>query len=88
MSKSNKKKKKKEKVVYIDDGRTIADMSGTGRVNPLLGGGAERKGGARRSSFKEQWKTYTEAVKMMFLPMLVVIAILCVAFLIMYFVYR
>ena len=27
---SNKKqKKKKEKIIYIDDGRTIADMSGT-----------------------------------------------------------
>lgn len=89
MSKKDKKKKKKEKVVYIDDGRTIADMSGTGRVNPLLGGGVkERQGGTkRRSTAKEQWKTYTEAVKMMFFPMLVVIAILCVAFLIMYFVY-
>ena len=26
------KKKKKEKVVYIDDGRTISDMSGVGGV--------------------------------------------------------
>lgn len=61
--------KKKEKITYIDDGRTIADMSGV-------------KGGIRlpkreeyrpRASLKEQWQTYKNAVKMMFTPMLVVV---------------
>ena len=28
MGKDNKKKKKKKKTVYVDDGSTIADMSG------------------------------------------------------------
>ena len=68
------KKKKKDKVTYIDDGRTIADMSSVG--------GGPRNG--RRGTFKEQWHTYWEAVKMMFVPMLVVIGILCVAFLVMW----
>ena len=61
--------RKKEKITYIDDGRTLADMSGV-------------KGGMRlpqrdpyrpRASLKEQWQTYLAAVKMMFTPMLVVI---------------
>ncbi|MBO5313417.1 MAG: hypothetical protein J6B29_05565 [Clostridia bacterium] len=73
---SEKKKKKKEKVTYIDDGRTIADMS-------ALGG--YRRGEKPRSSFKEVWKTYWSAVKMMLLPTLVVVGIITLAYLIMYF---
>ena len=73
-----KNKKKKQKVKYIDDGRTVADMSG-------VGGPRYHTSGTRpRASFKEQWKTYTGAVRMMFLPMLVVIGIICLAFLITY----
>lgn len=83
MSKKKKKQKPKEKVRYIDDGRTIADMSGTGKMSPLLG-----SSGKKRASFKEQWKTYISAVKMMFFPMLVVLGILTIAFIIMYFAYK
>ncbi|MBQ8689454.1 MAG: hypothetical protein IJ515_03725 [Clostridia bacterium] len=86
---SKNKKKKKEKVTYIDDGRTIADMSGTGKINPLIGGTSKSsERGKRRATVREQWKTYTEAVKMMFFPMLVVLGILTVAFLIMYLIYK
>ena len=86
---SKKKKKKKEKVIYVDDGRTIADMSGTGKINPLIGNSSKSsERGKRRASAKEQWKTYTEAVKMMFFPMLVVLGILAVAVLLMYLIYK
>lgn len=85
---SKKEKKKKEKVVYIDDGRTIADMSNVtglrkpknnnqGQVPDYLGNTRGRK-----STYKDHWKTYWSAVKMMFLPMLVTIGILCIAFLV------
>ncbi|MBQ8371683.1 MAG: hypothetical protein IJX38_01910 [Clostridia bacterium] len=69
---SKDKKKKKQKVKYIDDGRTIADMSALygRRGEPLK----------KRASFKEQSATFFGAMKMMFIPMLVVIGILSVAF--------
>ena len=75
----SEKKKKKEKVKYVDDGRTIADMSG---VAPRR----SRSSGARpRSTFKERWQTYWMAVRMMILPMFVVLGFLLITYLIMYF---
>ena len=80
-------KKKKEKIVYIDDGSTIADMSS------ISGKKSEKKAeqskfnpnGIRpRAPFKEQWKTYTDAVKMMFLPMLAVLGIIALAYLLVF----
>ena len=81
-----KKKQKKEKVKYIDDGRTIADMSGVGGMRSapkkkkepytptsLMG----------RGTLRDQWNTYKNAVKMMFVPMLVVIAALVLIFLVL-----
>lgn len=62
-------RKKKEKTTYIDDGRTIADMSG-------VSGGfhiPEREKYRPRASFKEIWQTYWAATKMMVKPMLVVV---------------
>ena len=85
---SKKKNKKKEKIRYIDDGRTIADMSGTSKANIFLGGTV--KGGRRRdssrSSLKEQSKTFFGAMRMMFVPMLVTMGIITVAFGIVYVV--
>ena len=79
---SKKNSKKKEKVKYIDDGRTIADMSGTSRANPLLGNSSlSSPRGKRRASGKEVWQTYWAAVKTMVFPMLVVMMIITVAFL-------
>lgn len=71
-------RKKKEKVTYIDDGRTIADMSG------LKGGstGSRRPAGAPRPGFREVWETYWNAVKMMLLPMLVAVGAIVVIFLV------
>ncbi|MBQ9762443.1 MAG: hypothetical protein IJV82_05125 [Oscillospiraceae bacterium] len=68
--------KKKDKIKYIDDGRTLADMSG---VSPRL---PKRNGAAPRPDAKEVWKTYWAAVKMMFVPMLVVIVGLCIVYMI------
>ena len=69
--------KKKEKITYIDDGRTLADMSG-------VKGGIPTRSPLYRASFKEQWKTYWSAVKLMFGPMLVVICALCIIYMLLY----
>lgn len=74
------KKPKKEKVIYIDDGRTIVDMSGLPPRREWL-----KKG--TTSSFKDIWRTYWSAVKMMIKPMLVVIGFICAACLIMTLIY-
>ena len=79
MGKNKGKQKKKQKTVYIDDGSSVADMSSLRRPT------APRLGEPRPyASFREQFKTYTDAVKMMFLPMLAVLGILALAFLIVY----
>ena len=75
-------RKKREKITYIDDGSTVADMS---NVNgPRLG---KRPPGAPGPTFKEAWRTYWDAVKMMFGPMMVVICALGVIYMILYFVF-
>ena len=71
----NEEKKKEDKVVYYDDGRTIADMSGVGRP---------RSQGSH-STFRDKWKTYWSAVKMMLIPMAVAVAALVLVYLLMYF---
>ena len=69
-------KKKKEKITYIDDGRSFADLS---NVNGLGGGMKFSKTGTT-SSPSDIWNTYWSAVKFMFKPMLVVIGFLCLLF--------
>ena len=79
----NKNKKKKKKPIYIDDGSTVADMSGIrGGITP----NSHKNSLRPRATFKEQFKTYTDAVKMMFLPMLAVLGIIALAFLIVYII--
>ena len=73
-----KQKEKKEKVKYIDDGRSIADMSSLGPRHMSSGKGRPR------STFKERWQTYWMAVRMMILPTIVVLGILALTYLIMY----
>ena len=74
-------RKKKEKVIYVDDGRTIADMSGVS--GPRQGGSASRP----PLDPKAVWKTYWGAVKMMIGPMLAVICALCILYMILYAVF-
>ena len=73
---SNKNKNNKKKTVYIDDGRTIADMSALG--------GPRLSSTGKKGTLKDQFNTYKNAVKMMFVPMLVTLGIITVAYLIMY----
>ena len=70
------KKDKKPKVKYIDDGRTLADMSGLRGVDKRYTG---PKGG-----FKDHARTYWNTVKLMFVPMMVTIGIISLAFFIMW----
>ena len=70
------KKEKKEKVRYYDDGRTLADMSNVSGGSRLHDHNPYRPKGF----YKELWKTYWNAVKMMFLPMLATIGAICVIF--------
>ena len=71
MSKGNKKKKK-EKVTYVDDGRTIYDMSALGGGNRGLRVG--------KGSFKDQARTYFTAMRQMIIPMFITIGIICLVF--------
>ncbi len=71
--------KKKEKIHYVDDGRTIADMSG-------LGGSRLPKGGSI-GTWRDKWNTYIGAVKMMLVPMLTVITALVVIYMILWLVF-
>ena len=76
-------KKKKEKITYVDDGRTIADMSGvTGGRNYI-----PRSKYTPGPSFKQAWKTYWNAVRMMLVPMLVTIAGIGLIYLIMMIIF-
>ena len=85
---SDNKKKKKPKTIYIDDGRTIADMSditgglkssnsqlSNSQLPPLSG-----------NTLKDKMQTYFNAMKMMFLPMLATMGVITVAFLILYLI--
>lgn len=72
---------KKKKVVYVDDGRTVADMSAIDA--PRL----RRPKNAPRSSGKDKWNTYWGAVRMMLGPTLVAITALGVLYLVMYFLF-
>ena len=70
------KKDNKKKTVYYDDGRTIADMSD---LYP-----SRRASRPSISTWKERARTYFESVKLMILPMLLVLALISVAFLLLY----
>lgn len=76
-------KKKKEKIVYIDDGSTVADMSGVGRkplgqpTQPVHGGRQKRRPTTRAGS---AWETYKAAVRSMIGPMLITLGGITVVF--------
>ena len=91
---AKKEKKKREKVVWIDDGRTITDMSNLpqrGLGKSLSDARQKRQPSESEKQFyrtSPKWRdclaTYFAAVRMMFLPMLVTIGIITLAFLILY----
>ena len=74
----SKDKKKKEKVRYVDDGRTIADMSN------VPGTRLSRDAWRSNSTGKEKWETYFGAVKRMLVPMLIVMGAICVIYMLIW----
>ena len=82
MPRKNKKKKKKapkEKVIYYDDGSTVADMSNV----RAPGERKKDKNSAPRSTARDKWNTYWAVVKKMVLPMLIALAVISVVFIIL-----
>lgn len=67
----------------MDDGRSVADMSGIS--GPRL---VNRDPARPALRFREVWKTYWNAVKMMLIPMLTVVLALCVIFLVIWLVFH
>lgn len=94
MSEKKQKKPKKEKTVYIDDGRTIADMSPVVEARKRGSMGERDRAPKReaprrpRATFREQLDTFFAAQRMMFGPMLVAIVIISLAFLILWLLAR
>ena len=76
---AKQKKQKKEKIVWIDDGRSLADMSDVGGHRLLRQGTTSKP--------KDIWHTYWDAVKMMFKPMLVFIGALAFVYLLVYIIF-
>lgn len=77
--------KKKEKIIWVDDGRTIADMSGVSRKG-YTGTDHGKYGRPSRYSapLKEKLRTLFDAMGFMLLPSLAIIGLLCATFLIVY----
>lgn len=74
-------KKKKEKITYIDDGRTLADMSN------VPGSRLNKDAWKSNSTAKQKWETYWNAVKRMFLPMLATIGALVIIYFVLYLIF-
>lgn len=76
------KKPKKEKIIYIDDGSTVVDMSALDESRRIR----RKKDPDERQRPKvfEHFKTYFQSVKMMILPMLVFIGLISVVFLLLW----
>ena len=74
--------KKKEKIIYIDDGRTIADMSGVGGSRI-----PRRESWMPHASLKEQLGPFWNAMKLMFLPTLAVCGGIVVIYIVLYILF-
>ncbi len=73
---------KKKKVRYVDDGRTVADMSNVGGARL-----PKRPKGTPSSSWKARKETYFDAVKLMLGPMLAVIVALGVIYMLLWLLF-
>ena len=74
---------KKEKITYVDDGRTIADMSGVPDHRP-----AKRHPATPHPKFKDAWNTYWAAVRMMLLPTLIFGGGLVVIYIVIWLIFK
>lgn len=75
------KKEKKEKITYVDDGSTIADMSPVRK-----GSGFAKK--STSSGFREIWKTYWTATRMMIVPTLIAAGFVLAAYAIILILFK
>ena len=77
--------KKKEKIIWVDDGRTIADMSGIGTTRPA-NSESNLHGRPLKAGYplKEHLKTFFDAMGFMFLPTLAIAGLLALTFFIVY----
>lgn len=73
-------KKKKNKIKYIDDGSSVADMSATAGRKRADGKGEAPK---PKSTFKDKARTYFSTVKKMVVPMLVTLLAFSLVYLIL-----
>lgn len=80
------KKKKKEKTIYIDDGSSIFDMSALSHGLPRKDSRYGSNKLSQRPTFRECFRTYIEAVKMMIKPMFITIGVITLAFLLVYLI--
>ena len=80
-----KQKPKKEKIRYVDDGRSLADFSA---LDGKKTAASRRNDQSLRQPprLSDCARTYWEAVKMMFIPCLITIGIIGVAFFILWLV--
>ena len=82
-------KKKKEKITYVDDGSTLADMSGLRGNTPLRRplqpsyGKQKREPTTRAGAI---WQTYIAAVRTMIGPMLVTLGAVSVVFFVIWII--
>ena len=89
MKNKREKKEKKEKIVYVDDGSTVFDMSGLEQTQKWFSPAKmQQQNTAKRQKQPARWKaivrTYFDSVKLMLLPMLVFIGIISIAFLLLW----
>ncbi len=84
MGKNQKRQKKpakrKERIRYIDDGSTVADMSGLNPSRPHLRPRADRGKPAPTTRRGQILQTYKDAVRSMIAPMLIFIGGMSVVF--------
>lgn len=74
-----KDKKKKEKVIYYDDGRTVADMSNLPRKSLNF-----KEGDSPSYDFKSKAQTFFGAIRLMLVPTVAVVCVLGIIYCIMY----
>ncbi len=77
-----KEKKKKEKVIYYDDGSTVADMSNLSQKKPKI---LERE--APRYGFKAKMQTFFGAMRLMLVPLAAMICALGLMYAIVYLLF-
>jgi hypothetical protein len=89
MGKDKQPKKKKEKIVYVDDGSTVSDMSGLRGNTPLRRSPRPSYEKPKREPVTRAgsvWQTYVQAVRAMIGPMLIFLGGMSLVFLLVWII--